>query len=715
MAFKLSDSNAIITNHSQQEQQQKPLNREDTMAALKAAFSTSFLTNNTTNNSNDDSTNMKFPQVLSTNGSTTHVKSLSPPPPPANNIHSSALPSRNIDGMGASDEIDRSHNNQNRLSELYTPPLTSTHPPSSIPSAMSQPLSVSSIMERCEALESELSELRSKLHRSEQSSTVREKRLSQAQLQSSNTQHSLQTLKQQHELTLIQLSKIQADATSYRTRLEEKEKDNQQLKSQVQKLTSELREATLDRDSLSLEMVECHSDNAKFLKRLRTSNDKVDRLQDENRHLIEQLRELRARITEVSGKKAKLSETLDLERHRAGQAALDLEGVVARYKKEVEGLQDLVLALGHKQVVAQSQITFLQQQAQGQPPLVGLTGPIMNDQDKLSNSNEPPSASFNALSTTVNPTSAPSSAPQQQQQYGDLALGESALASILSSVAASSHSRRSKPTRRFTINATHQEAPITMEQRKSTLLMDQITVLQRGYDTLREEKATLELQLEMMQRQHLYHHHHHRHNRQRRPLEYDQQQKESLPSDLSSSSSTGTSLDLALSMQSEERNSQTGNNAQSLASSARADIGASKSIDINQDEDLKIQQTLASLEPTTEHQVHIASPDELKHVDCLESTPHNTQLQERSSPLPEASRVYISADSSLSSHSSASIPASSSSSASSVDDKLPSKFNTQQGQLHSHSHQHGLTLRVFSQHDWDIQQCSCCMGILMEI
>ncbi|KAF9995865.1 hypothetical protein BGZ79_010397 [Entomortierella chlamydospora] len=686
-------SHAAVTNHSHQFNQQTQFNQQeeqqDAMAALKAAVSASFFTTN--NHTTDDSTNMKRTRVLSTNVNATEIKSLSPPPPPANNTHSSALPSR-MDESNRSNS--HSHVNQHRLSELPTPPPASTHPPSTsavFPGLSSRPSSA--VLDRCEALESEVSELRSKLHHSEQSSTLREKRLSQVQQQSSNTQQSLQTLKHQYEMTLIQLSKIQAEATSSRVRLEEKEKENQQLKSQVQKLTSELREANLDRDSLSLEMAECHSDNAKFLKRLRTSNDKVDGLQDENRYLIEQLRELRAKVTDISGKKSRLSESLDRERHRASQVALELEGVVARYKREVERLQDLVLALGHKQVQVQSQLAYFQQQhqqqqAQDQKLPANFTDSLIDGQDQSPNGNNTLSTGPNVLSTATDASislkaAASSSSttttdsPLQQQRYGDLALGDGALASILSSVAASSNSRRSKPARRFTINASHQEAPLTLEQRKSKLLMDQITVLQRGYDTLREEKATLELQLEMMQRQHLYHQHrHNRRNSQRKALGPDQHQQQP----------------------SQEQDSQTGNNTRPSAT-GDVSINDRKAAQTKQDRDFKIQETLASLESKTGQgggrKAQVTSPHRLQHVE------NDTEASGDLAPT--------------SSLSSATSLGSLSSSTSSANDKFPQRLYTQKMLHPSRPHQHGSISRVISHHEWDVQQCSCCMGALIEI
>ncbi|KAG0308181.1 hypothetical protein BGZ97_000136 [Linnemannia gamsii] len=387
----------------------------------------------------------------------------------------------------------------------------------------SSPPSFHSLQERCDTLQTELSSLRIQLQQQEQTSTVREKRLSQYQQQSSNTQVSLQTLKHQHELVLAQLSKVQADSSQLRNQLDTTSAENRQLKNQVQEQKRELREVTLDRDSLSLEMVECHTDNAKFLKRLRGSTDMLGSLQDENRSLIAQLRELRARVTEVNEDKSKLSETLERERQRTSHATLEVEAVVRRYRDEVERLQDLVLAMGHKHVQTQAQLSFLQkiqqqhhqqraiQQAESSSSLSQSNSSPDNHSRAFLHHHKHPSESFSTSSTLqslIQSHPSPLSQPQQTP-HGGLVLGDGALASILSSVAASSHSRRSKPTRRFTINGAaqqqqQQEAPPTLEQRKSKFLMDQITVLQRGYDSLRQEKITLELQLDQMQRQYEY-------------------------------------------------------------------------------------------------------------------------------------------------------------------------------------------------------------------
>ncbi|KAG0029568.1 hypothetical protein BGZ82_007845, partial [Podila clonocystis] len=383
---------------------------------------------------------------------------------------------------------------QPKQHSLPSPPLSSVHPTANSGFFLKSPL-----QERCEALESELSSLRARLKRSERSSTVREKRLSIFQQQSTDAHHVLNTLRQQHEVTVDQLKDAQREMTQAKAQLQSQTGLIQRLESQTQDQESQLKEVLVDRDSLSMEMMEAHSDNTKFLKRLRTSTDKVEKLQQENRHLIEQLRELRAKVMAVSDEKLELTEILDREKHRGNQASLELEGVVARYKAEVEKLQDLVLVMGNRHVQVQAQLQFLQQAQH-------LRQQQQIEASSISTTNEHNSSVRNSVRlSSTNTTGTPTTSTSTSTKHGSLMLGDGAIASILASVATSSASRRSKPTRRFTVNASHQEAPLTLEQRKCEFLMDQITVLQRGYDTLRQEKVTLELQVDLMQRQHQYH------------------------------------------------------------------------------------------------------------------------------------------------------------------------------------------------------------------
>ncbi|KAF8933309.1 hypothetical protein EDD21DRAFT_380808 [Dissophora ornata] len=683
--------------------------QQDTMAA-----SMSFLTyrnssdSSNSSNSPDSLTSTKSPRVIYTDNFhalTGDGKTLSP----VRNAFGSAAPhspsttiTRGHDNQ--SNEIISATNNSQQIA-LPSPPLASGHPPQLGSNFLS-------LQERCDILESELSGLRNRLQHAEQSSTLREKRLSQAQQQSSNTQTSLQTLKQQHEITLIQLSKVQLEATQSKTRLEERDAEIQQLKSKAQEQTSELKELILDRDSLSLEMIECHSDNAKFLKRLRTSNDKVDRLQDENRHLIEQLRDVRARVVEVSDEKSKVNDVLDRERQRAGQAALDLERVVARYKDEVERLQDLVLAMGRKYVRVQSQLAFIQQQAQAKLQ-VRLRNQLAIEQGDSQGSNQTlvthsSSPSSNSSMSDVTPSLSSSdttlSMSGSASQHGGLVLGDDALASILSSVAANSHSRRSKATRRFTVNASHKEAPLTLEQQKCEFLMNQITVLQRGYDSLRQEKITIELQLDLMQRQHQFHQQQQQKHRdpQRKALgserPYQNYPESHLPTIMSgSTSSTITCMTAGTTILRSERLEE-----------------AESSMVVRDRKDLQIQEALASLESkrgrSDSRNIQISSPHELKHLEQVRNV-HGPQQQEQqdqqlSSPEVHGSSSTTSTPSPL--HA-LSFP----SGLSQSNSAKTREYYTQHGREH-HAHAHRPP-QLREHVEWDVQQCSCCMGILIDI
>lgn len=595
--------------------------------------------------------------------------------------------------------------------------LTSTSP-------SSPPSSHYSLQERCDALQTELSSLRIQLQQQEQTSTVREKRLSQYQQQSSNTQVSLQTLKHQHELVLAQLSKTQTDTSHLRNQLDTTSAENRQLKTQVQEQKRELREVTLDRDSLSLEMVECHSDNAKFLKRLRGSTDMLGSLQDENRSLIEQLRELRARVAELTEDRSKLSETLERERQRTSQATLGLEAIVTRYKDEVERLQDLVLAMGHKHVQTQTQLSFLQkiqqqqhqqkqqqqaiQQAEASSSLQSKSSSGDHSSKALVHHHKHPSESFSTSSTLHSLIQSHSSAqPLQQTSHGGLVLGDGALTSILSSVAASSNSRRFKPTRRFTINGAaqqqqqqKQDTPLTLEQRKTKFLMDQITVLQRGYDNLRQEKITLELQLDQVQRHYEYQQQQRQRRRssQRRTLGSEQRQLMSVAT-VPPPPPPVPSIPQQHSQQQHQQHQQQHHKKHlqhhhqkqpSLSSTIKLPDGPPPQIKTEEEEippvitanmtkeeraeaeriQQQIQEALAALESKRRHnhEVPLTRLSELKHLETLKF-PQEEEKKPASSPKP---------------------------------------------QQHQHL-QRQYDVRLDDIVDWGVQQCSCCIGNLIEI
>ncbi|KAF9577960.1 hypothetical protein BGW38_006513, partial [Lunasporangiospora selenospora] len=331
---------------------------------------------------------------------------------------------------------------------------------------------------------------------------------------------SLQTLKTEHEKTRIQLGTLQNENHHLKAMVDTQSRDLKSLQQQAQERDQSLREAIQDRDMLSFEMTECHEDNAKYLKRLRSSGELVNALQEENRHLLDQLREVRARLAETAESKTGMAEQLERERERARMEALELGRVASRYRGEVERLQDLVLAMGNKHMHVQAQLRRHQQhyrqrlQQQLQQPQE--MRPMMTDD------------SFAQQEGRLQHYQQDLAVPRSRIQEGtpvatDAPFGSGSLnpGSLPTEIENTSRTRRSKVTRRFTVNATSSltsssassmlqgreavaaatKPPLTVEQRKAEFLLDQITVLQRGFDGLRQEKITLELQLDLLQRQ----------------------------------------------------------------------------------------------------------------------------------------------------------------------------------------------------------------------
>lgn len=596
---------------------------------------------------------------------------------------------------------------------------------------------------------------------------MREKRLSIFQQQSTDAHHVLGTLRQQHEVTVDQLKDAQREMAQATTQLQSQKDLIERLESQTQDQESQLKEVLLDRDSLSMEMMEAHSDNAIFLKRLRTSTDKVEKLQQENRHLIEQLRELRAKVVAVSDEKLELTVILDREKHRGNQASLELERVVARYKAEVEKLQDLVLVMGNRHAQVQAQLQFLQtQNLRPQQQRETLSS--------ISTTNEHKALARNSVRSSTNTTPI---TPSTSSKHGSLMLGDGAIASILASVATSSASRRSKPTRRFTVNASHQEAPLTLEQRKCEFLMDQITVLQRGYDTLRQEKVTLELQVDLMQRQHQYHQQQRQKRRDSQRRTLGSEQSTQLSTALANIVSSPTaapqspfatapgSLSILTRIPSSEELKQAQLRAQKeleaqekekerVAAEAKAKAAAEEAarqeaIQMKKLKDIHLKEALASLESkrgrSDSRNVTFTSTEELKHLEHLRLThteeamsPVNSAFQSAvsarasrriASPksvavfaatsTPPPSPFYASAVSPFFSSSSplstAPTPASSFSSAYAPEAPVVSSSSPLKQVTHTPYTHASAPARAYSHSELDIQQCSCCIGGMIEI
>ncbi|KAG0370883.1 hypothetical protein BGZ54_003013 [Gamsiella multidivaricata] len=643
----------------------------------------------------------------------------------------------------------RHHHHNHQISSLPSPPLSSVEPP---PSAGFFPKSP--LQERCEALEIELSALRLRLKRSERSSTVREKRLSLFQQQSSDSQQSLQSLMSQYETTLSQLQDSQRELSDTKAALASNGDRVRQLESTTQEQECKLNEMLSEREALSAEMKESHAENARQQKRLKTATEKVDRLQQENRQLIEQLKELRTKVVQVSDAQLDAIESLHREKSQGGKAVLELETEANRFRAEVERLQDLVLTMGNRHVQVQAQLAFFQQQAQQ------LQYEL--DQSEQTNSENRIAGSTNKL-TVQHSRSMSAATGGTAKKHGSM--GESTLSSLLASVASvasTSHSRRTKLTRRFTVNAPRKDGELTLEQRKCEFLMDQIAVLQRGYDALRQEKVTLELQLDLMQRQHQYHQQQRQKRResQRRTLGSEQSAaiSNALAIMVASPSAAGNPLTTIPSTpllptysaaeQEEEKariqyeleqaqvrkqKEAEEKERQSLAAKAAAEEAEREAIRLRRAKSLHLKETLASLESkrvrNDSRNVQFSSSDELRHLENLRLT--NETQQHGSAAAARASRRLVSpfSSSQLSSSSSASSPLSSAMSSPSPlsamttpSPSTPSSSHSPQAKqpvqyTHPSKHQHQQRLATYARHTYtyNIEQCSCCLGAMIEI
>ncbi|KAF9354746.1 hypothetical protein BGX26_007398 [Mortierella sp. AD094] len=608
------------------------------------------------------------------------------------------------------------------------------------------------MQERCEALETELSTLRLRLRQSERSSTVREKRLSLFQQQTSDTQQSLQAATLQFESTFSQLRDTEQKFNEMKTSLAHSEDLVCQLEETNQEQKCKLDEILSERESLTMEMKDSHAENTKLQKRIKTSTEKVEKLQQENRQLIEQLERLRTEATQKPATQPGSTE-------RGGRDAIELEKEVNKYRAEVERLQDIVLMMSNRHVQVQAQLTFFQQQAQQLEHQLDQSHQSTPDHSN-SNANKAPVLHWTNSSTTTTTTA---------RKHGSLMMGESTLTSLLTSVAsvaATSHSRRAKPTRRFTVNAPRKDGELTLEQRKCEFLMDQISVLQRGYDSLRQEKVTLELQIDLMQRQHQYHQQQRQKRResQRRTLGHEQSTALSNALAIMVSSSPISSGANALSAipstpllptisaaeqerekariqyeleqaqvraQKEAQEKET----QRLAAKAAAEEAEREAIRLKRAKSLHLKETLASLESkrdrTDSRNIQFSSSEELKHLEHLRLINDQQQPQYRSSTesgknvsnaaaIRASRRVAspFSPDSRQSSNSSSSSSSSSPSPLSAITTPSPLSFHSTQNKQaakYTHSSKNQLAASHLPSYTNKIEQCSCCLGAMIEI
>ncbi|KAG0322080.1 hypothetical protein BGZ97_008829 [Linnemannia gamsii] len=626
------------------------------------------------------------------------------------------------------------------MSSLPSPPLSSVEPPLNSDFFPKSPL-----QERCEALETELSALRIRLKRSERSSTLREKRLSIFQQQSTDSQQTYQSLKTQYETTLTQFQQTQRDLVNTQSSLSTKDAMVRHLEATTLEQQSQLKEVLEDREALTAEMMESHNENAKQQKRLKNSTDKVEKLQQENRQLLEQLRELRSKVVDVSDAKLDAMETMSREKAIDGKTIQELEKEISKSRIEIDRLQDLVMNMGNRHVQVQAQLSFFQQQA-------------IQLQQQL-----------DLYSTTLDSTSLTggeaAGGGSVATKHSSLVLADGALSSLLSSVATvatTSLNRKSKPTRRFTVNAPRKVDDLTMEQRKCQFLMDQVAVLQRGYDSLRQEKVTLELQIDLMQRQHQYHQQQRQKRResQRRTLGHEQSAalSKSLAIMVNSNNSTSPSLSSSGSIlgpvpstpllptisaaeqerekariqyeleQAQIRAEQQAEEQelQRQAAKVAAEEAEREAIRLRRAKSIHLKETLASLESrrgrTDSRDIQFSPSEELKHLEHLRlandghpaSQPQQTMSQQHQNlqSAAAAARASRRIGSPMSMRSSSSSPKSplAMSSSSSSPSASSSKQSAAAAAHYTHLHRAAGYAPTYS-----IEQCSCCIGSIIDI
>ncbi|KAG9066979.1 hypothetical protein KI688_012891 [Linnemannia hyalina] len=656
--------------------------------------------------------------------------------PPHNNTKNSQ-PATTV--AGRSHTQHKHHQHHSNMSSLPSPPLSSVEPPLNSDFFLKSPL-----QERCEALETELSALRTRLKRSERSSTIREKRLSIFQQQSTDSHHSLQSLKTQHDTNLAQFQQAQRDLASAQTSLSTKDAMVRHLEAMAMEQESQLKEVLTDREALATEMMESHNENAKQQKRLKNSTDKVEKLQQENRQLIEQLRELRTKVVDVSDAKLDAMETMSREKAIDGKTIQELEKETAKSRIEIDRLQDLVMNMGNRHVQVQAQLSFFQQQAIQ----------LQHQLDLYSTLDGSSIAAGEGTGGSV------------ATKHSSLVLTDGTLSSLLSSVATvatTSLNRRSKPTRRFTVNAPRKVDDLTMEQRKCQFLMDQIAVLQRGYDSLRQEKVTLELQIDLMQRQHQYHQHQRQKRResQRRTLGHEQSAalskslaiivNNSTSPSLSSSGSAlsavpSTPLLPTISAAEQEREkariqyeleqaqirAQQQAQEQELqrqAAKVAAEEAEREAIRLRRAKSIHLKETLASLESrrgrSDSRDIQFSPSEELKHLEHLrlandghpatQSQPQQQQSsmsQQNFQSAAAAARASRRIGSPLSLRSSSSSPSKSPLAMSSTSSSPSSSSLKQSANTAHYTHHHRAAGFAPT---YNIEQCSCCIGSIIDI
>ncbi|ORZ13776.1 hypothetical protein BCR41DRAFT_354971 [Lobosporangium transversale] len=260
---------------------------------------------------------------------------------------------------------------------------------------------------------------------------------------------------------------------------------------------------------------------------------------------------------------------------------------------------------------------------------------------------------------------------------------------MVSSVAVNSHFRRSKPKRRFTLNTTfHQEAPLTIEQRKCEFLMDQITVLQRGYDKLRQEKATVELQLEMMQRQHQFLQHQLiLHQKRNKDLTFPTATKGLLLPPVIQPSTEKQGVLIELNDSSDDNSNGGDDTGTAVAVAALTPTTAAITTTLANEKQNRVEE---EKNEKTRIQAHVIRPNpELTRDERFGNSLQQQQQQQQASNQVENHKAAINT-------------------------KYTHPIHTN-AYTQAHTQAHSNYPPICGSEKWDIQHCSCCMGVLIDI
>ncbi|KAG9323514.1 hypothetical protein KVV02_001355 [Mortierella alpina] len=737
-----SASAAAIPFHHHPHHQQQSLHRPhgpsaNAMVALKLAAAASFLSSDSTTSNSSSTFDTGSPArqpalhpITTTIPNSIHACLESPHPRQLEQHpkHAQAPP--------------QNARHQTHISSLPSPPLSSIEPAFNSGFFPKSPL-----QDRCDALETELSALRSRLKRAERTSVAREKRLSMFQQKSTDTQQSIHTLKLQYESVLTRLQDTQYELAHVKDAVSTKDERIQQLEAAARDQECNVAAILADRDALSTEMKESHADNAKQSRKLQASTDKVEKLLHENRQLIEQLQELRTRASRNSEAHLQTERAPDQDGAKDDKRVADLRNETTSSKTEVDRLQGLVLMMSNRHVQLQAQLTFFQQQSQQLQKQ--LEDHLQAAERTRSQDNSRSSRAVTRMSTSASSTA---TATCPASKHSSLMFGDGVLAALLTSVASSAStagSRRAKPTRRFTVNAPRKEGELTMEQRKCEFLMDQITVLQRGYDTLRQEKVTLELQLDLMQRQHQYHQQQRQKRRdsQRRTLGYEQSAalSNALVSMVPPASASAAVNVLAtipstpllptisaaeqerekarIQLELEQAQIRAQKEAQEkvakrLAAKAAAEEAEREAYRLKRAKSMHLKETLASLESKRERTdsstIQFSISEELKHLEHLRLAGEQQSSLLNDGGMPSPSAASSAAAAAMRASRRLVSPFGSSQHTSATTSPLLSAFSSPSplSSVSSSRHKH---YTHSSQPNFTIEQCSCCIGPLIEL